>query len=399
MNCLLIQNLLKTKHKISGIVFVYITVYLWELCIKMTSDAINRPSYLQRGLSLNIPSISKGGYSKAFKLLNAAFNFIFALFFIAGSLPLLIVIALIIKLQDGGEVFYRGLRLGINKQPFMMYKFRTLVPDAESMIGAELLSPKHRLETKFGKFLRDTRLDELPQLINVLKGDMDFVGPRPERPLIYEQICRHIKNYDKRFTVRPGLIGYSQLFTPHSAPKEIRTLIDNHFLEVQQNFLFEVGLMFFTMMIVLQKFAAKLFRYSVKAVKALASGRKYEEKRTVERVPHLSANVRIGEALYDGCLVTSGEASLVDINHEAFLIKSSRKLLSGKIFFELETGYKSKATKRFKFKTALCEGEVYKEMPPQNDAGEWSYVIKYRPVSRLNFYIVHQYFLRESVAV
>ncbi|TAN42857.1 MAG: sugar transferase [Nitrospirae bacterium] len=367
--------------------------------ISMGQKTSMASAYLPRGLKFNVSSIGKGGYSKAFKFINAAFNFIFALFFIVCSLPLFLVIALIIKLQDGGEVFYRGVRLGIDKKPFIMYKFRTLVPDAERVIGAELLSPKHRLETKFGKFLRDTRLDELPQLINVLKGDMDFVGPRPERPLIYEQICRHIKNYDKRFMVRPGLIGYSQLFTPHSAPKEIRTLIDNHFLDVQQNFFFEVGLMFFTMMIVLRKFSTKLLQYSVKAVRALASGRKYEEKRTAERVMPDYAKVSVGEALEGGRLVKCCEASLVDINHEAFLIKSSRKLPSEKIFFELETGRRSKANKRSKIKSALCEGEVYKEMPPYNGDGEWSYVVKYRPVSRFNFYIVHQYFLRESVAV
>ena len=103
-----------------------------------------------------------------------------------------------------------------------MYKFRTLPVGAQKKIGSKLLSFRHCKLPFFSKFLRDTRLDELPQLFNIMKGEMDFLGPRPLRPEIYDHMCKGITNYDLRFNVRPGLVGYSQLFTPHSSPKRIR---------------------------------------------------------------------------------------------------------------------------------------------------------------------------------
>ena len=159
-----------------------------------------------------------GGYWKAHPPASVLVNLFFAVILLLVAFPFFVLIPIIIKLQDGGPVFYRGTRLGRNKKPFQMYKFRTLVPDAESTVGARLHSPKMGLETPIGRFLRETRLDELPQMINVIKGDMDLVGPRPERPLIYETLCKNIPGYDTRFRVKPGVIGYSQLFTPPSAP-------------------------------------------------------------------------------------------------------------------------------------------------------------------------------------
>src|SRR4030042_5740158 len=168
-------------------------------------------------------NLIKGGYSKLPFFINSTFNSLLSLVLIIFSLPLMVIIALIVKIKDGGPVLYKGVRLGINKTPFIMYKFRTLSKDADKIIGAELLTAEiastKKLVTHFGKYLRDTRLDELPQLFNILKGDMDFVGPRPERPEIYENICSHIRNYDRRFAVKPGLIGYAQLFTPPMTPK------------------------------------------------------------------------------------------------------------------------------------------------------------------------------------
>ena len=139
------------------------------------------------------------------------------------AFPAFLLIALLITLQDRGPVFYRGIRLGRHKEPFYMYKFRTMVPDAERMIGAEIFSRSLESGTNIltwsGRFLRETRLDELPQLFNTLKGDMDLLGPRPLRPAVYEKFCSRIKGFDRRFDVRPGLFGFSQLFTPHSSPK------------------------------------------------------------------------------------------------------------------------------------------------------------------------------------
>ncbi|MBF0328803.1 MAG: sugar transferase [Nitrospirae bacterium] len=334
----------------------------------------------------------RAGYSKAFLWLNRPFNFFFALFFLLLSMPMFIVIGLIVKLQDGGPIFYKGVRLGKNKKPYMMYKFRSLVPDAETKVGAQLVSPKLKLETKFGKFLRDTRIDELPQLINVLKGEMDFIGPRPERPLIYEKICRHIKGYDRRFAVNPGLIGYSQLFTPHSTPKEIRAFIDNHFLDMSQNLIFEIGLMFYTMMIVLQKLATK----TPKLIFRFVSGKSpQDDKRVSDRIEHEKTTVLIEGADNQGAI----EGELVNINHEAFLFKTDKQIRMDNHLFELFTEYRTKATRRVKKKTAVCGGEIFREIKSAEKDGGYFYIIKYKPVSPLNFYMIHQYFLQESIVL
>ena len=152
---------------------------------------------------------------------------LFATIFLLISLPLFIVVPVIIKLQDGGPVFYISRRMGKDKQLFNIYKFRSLAPQAEQKIGAQLLHHSHQEETRVGRFLRDTRIEEIPQLLNVILGHMQFLGPRPERPSLYAVQCAHIPGYDRRFAVKPGLFGYSQIFTPHSTPKRIRTRIDN----------------------------------------------------------------------------------------------------------------------------------------------------------------------------
>jgi lipopolysaccharide/colanic/teichoic acid biosynthesis glycosyltransferase len=127
--------------------------------------------------------------------------------------PLLLLIALAIKLTDGGPVFYSGARVGGGKRTFKIYKFRTLAEGAEKRIGGRLLSEEDRdlYCTRVGRFLRRMKLDELPQLLNVIRGEMRLVGPRPLRPIFLEQFEREIPNYASRFLVPPGLTGIAQL--------------------------------------------------------------------------------------------------------------------------------------------------------------------------------------------
>ena len=127
--------------------------------------------------------------------------------------PLMFLIALAIKLTDGGPVFYRGERVGQGRHPFKIYKFRTLIEEAEQRIGGRLLSDADRdvYCTKVGRFLKRTKLDELPQLLNIIRGEMRLVGPRPLRPVFLEQFEREIPRYLVRFLVPPGLTGIAQL--------------------------------------------------------------------------------------------------------------------------------------------------------------------------------------------
>ncbi len=125
--------------------------------------------------------------------------------------PILALVALAVRITSPGPVFYRGVRIGRHQRPFVLYKFRTLQVGAEQRIGARLLSDQDRLYTPIGKFLKKTKLDELPQLWNVLRGEMNLVGPRPVRPVFLDQLKREIPHYARRFEVRPGMTGLAQL--------------------------------------------------------------------------------------------------------------------------------------------------------------------------------------------
>jgi lipopolysaccharide/colanic/teichoic acid biosynthesis glycosyltransferase len=127
------------------------------------------------------------------------------------TLPISLCIALATKLTSRGPVLYRGTRIGRSMEPFGIYKFRTLLVDAEARIGARLLTPGDPLYTPIGRFLKRTKLDEIPQLLNVLRGDMNLVGPRPIRPVFLATSMREIQNYAARFVVRPGMTGLAQL--------------------------------------------------------------------------------------------------------------------------------------------------------------------------------------------
>jgi lipopolysaccharide/colanic/teichoic acid biosynthesis glycosyltransferase len=136
-------------------------------------------------------------------------------FFLLISLPLTVPIALANLFTSGRPVFYRGERVGRGGRVFTMTKFRTLRPGAESRLGHHLgpalVEATEAEVTKVGRWLRATQLDELPQLWNVLKGDMSLVGPRPIRPRFFEELAAELPAYWQRLVVRPGLTGFAQV--------------------------------------------------------------------------------------------------------------------------------------------------------------------------------------------
>ena len=125
--------------------------------------------------------------------------------------PLLVLIALLIRLTSKGPVFFRQERMGLDGQTFSMLKFRTMRTDAETQTGAVWAVANDTRKTKFGSFLRATSLDELPQLINVLRGDMSLVGPRPERPVFVSKFRHEIPHYMLRHKVKAGMTGWAQI--------------------------------------------------------------------------------------------------------------------------------------------------------------------------------------------
>jgi exopolysaccharide biosynthesis polyprenyl glycosylphosphotransferase len=121
------------------------------------------------------------------------------------------LVGALVKLTSPGPIFYRQERCGLNGKTFQMLKFRSMAVDAEKQSGAVWAQPNDPRRTRLGSFLRSTSLDELPQLINVLKGDMSLVGPRPERPVFINQFSKTIPSYNARHCVKAGITGWAQV--------------------------------------------------------------------------------------------------------------------------------------------------------------------------------------------
>lgn len=134
-------------------------------------------------------------------------------------LPLFLLVALLIKVDSPGPVIYRQVRVGLRGRPFLIWKFRSMRQDAEKS-GPQWAQAHDPRISRIGWWLRKTRIDEFPQLINVLKGEMSLVGPRPERPVFVQDLRKIIPYYDLRHTVRPGITGWAQVKFRYGASAE-----------------------------------------------------------------------------------------------------------------------------------------------------------------------------------
>ena len=145
------------------------------------------------------------------------------------AIPMLII-ALLVTLDSPGSPIFKQERLGLHGKPFMIYKFRSMRPDAE-VNGPKWADKEDKRCTRFGAFLRKTRIDELPQLWNILVGDMSFVGPRPERQYFYEQFEKYIVGFSNRLVVTPGLTGYAQVNGGYELEPEEKIVYDMEYIE------------------------------------------------------------------------------------------------------------------------------------------------------------------------
>jgi sugar transferase (PEP-CTERM system associated) len=155
--------------------------------------------------------------------LDSVFNAFLATIVLLLTWPIMLLTALLIYLDDGhrtgGSVFYAQERVGLDGIPFKIYKFRSMRPDAEKE-GAQWATKNDRRTTRIGAFIRKYRIDELPQLINIYRGEMGFVGPRPERPEFVLELVKSIPYYNQRHNVKPGLTGWAQLKYPYGSTME-----------------------------------------------------------------------------------------------------------------------------------------------------------------------------------
>jgi sugar transferase (PEP-CTERM system associated) len=190
------------EMKLDGVTFDHLASVYEELTGKIAVENL-RPSWL----------IFSSGFRKS-RLVNSAKRVMDVAAAAVGlvlAMPVMAIVAIAVKRTSSGPVLYRQERVGRHGRVFSVLKFRSMREDAEAGTGAVWASPNDNRVTPIGRFLRRSRLDELPQLINVIKGDMSLVGPRPERPEFVKQLTEQIPFYGQRHIIRPGLTGWAQV--------------------------------------------------------------------------------------------------------------------------------------------------------------------------------------------
>lgn len=166
--------------------------------------------------------------------------------------PLMLIVAAAIKLEDGGPVFFKQDRLTRHGREFKILKFRSMIVDAEKYAGAVLATGDDPRITKVGKVIRATRLDELPQLLNILKGDMSIVGPRPERKVFSDEYCKEMPEFAYRLKVRGGLTGYAQIYGKYNTNAYDKLRLDMMYIE-NYSLLLDIKLIILTLRIIFSK--------------------------------------------------------------------------------------------------------------------------------------------------
>lgn len=191
------------KYCFENSIRAYITPKISDIIIRGADDIrlFDTPLLLSRNYGLDFEQ----------RLIKRLFDIVFCIIALVPALPLMLASAIAVKLHDGGPVLYRQKRLTIHGKEFDVFKFRSMIVDAEKDGVARLASEEDERITPVGKVLRKFRLDELPQIFNILKGEMSVVGPRPERPELTEEYKKEMPEFEFRLKVKAGLTGYAQV--------------------------------------------------------------------------------------------------------------------------------------------------------------------------------------------
>jgi exopolysaccharide biosynthesis polyprenyl glycosylphosphotransferase len=192
------------------------------------------------------------GLSPVQRILKRAMDIVLCAIAMIPAAPVMLLVAAAIKLEDGGPVFYKQDRLTRNGREFAILKFRSMIVDAEKYAGAVLASGNDPRITKVGKFIRATRLDELPQLLNILKGDMSIVGPRPERKCFADEFAKDMPEFAYRLKVRGGLTGYAQIYGKYNTSPYDKLRLDMMYIE-NYSLLLDIKLIILTLRIIFSK--------------------------------------------------------------------------------------------------------------------------------------------------
>lgn len=223
---------------------VYITPKISDIIIRSadTLAVFDTPLLLANNSTLNITE----------RVIKRAFDIFLSAFGLIILSPLMILISLAIFLYDRGPVFYRQTRYTKNGKTFRILKFRSMIPNAEKDGVARLAAEKDDRITPVGKFIRATRLDELPQFFNILSGDMSFVGPRPERPEIADEYEKELPEFAFRLRVKAGLTGYAQIFGKYNTTSYDKLKLDMIYVE-NCSLMMDLKLLLLTLKVIFMK--------------------------------------------------------------------------------------------------------------------------------------------------
>lgn len=202
---------------------VYVIPTLYELLMQHS-----QVTPLEDTLAMSVKPFGLSWDQKIFKRI---FDIVASIILLLLVSPVLLLIGIIVKMESSkGSIIYKQERLGKNNKPFTMYKLRSMIEGAESTTGPVLATANDSRITKIGKFIRGTRLDELPQLFNVIKGDMSLVGPRPEREFFIKQLSKEFYEYGYRNTVQPGITGYAQIMGNYKTEVDDKLRFDLYYI-------------------------------------------------------------------------------------------------------------------------------------------------------------------------
>lgn len=223
---------------------VYFTPKISDIIVKESEELnlFDSPLYLSRNI----------GFSLGQRIVKRTGDIILSLLGIAITSPVMLVVAIMIHSYDKGPVFYKQERYTIHKKRFKVIKFRSMIVDAEKKSGARLASENDDRITPIGHFIRATRIDEIPQFFNILKGDMSFVGPRPERPEIHEEYCEKVPEFDFRLSVKAGLTGYAQVYGKYNTTTYDKLKFDMIYVQ-KASIILDLQLILLTLRVVFQK--------------------------------------------------------------------------------------------------------------------------------------------------
>ena len=216
------------------------------------SDIIMRSADMLAIFDTPLVLANNGTLSITERIIKRGFDIVMSALGLIVLSPLMILVSLAIFLYDRGPVFYRQTRYTKNGKTFKILKFRSMIPNAEKDGVARLAAEKDDRITPVGKFIRATRLDELPQFFNILSGDMSFVGPRPERPEIADEYTKELPEFAYRLKVKAGLTGYAQIFGKYNTTSYDKLKLDMIYVE-NCSLLMDLKLLLLTLKVVFIK--------------------------------------------------------------------------------------------------------------------------------------------------